>query len=185
MLPSGWIFYQSVHFQQSRHDSWAMTPWNLSFDNQFECSNILVSHSELRQSACALLATEKSAIFHFDLDSERQTLGLRVVCGQGEQGYLFLIFDQLNCAKKADVMGYVSQSILPYVHQQSARKSPSQRTKTVVRLTALGFTTTEIANALFLSNRGVDYHLDLAKKHLGASNRSALIFLAMQQDWFT
>ncbi|WP_417348510.1 LuxR C-terminal-related transcriptional regulator [Ferrimonas sp.] len=183
MLPSGWIFYQSARQELWRHTSWDMAPWDLRFDARFECSNIHVSDPRLRQSACALLASEKGAAFHFGLASDRQIQGQRLFSAQADQGYLILMFDQAYSPKIDEVRHYVQQTVQPFVLQPGARGTLTPRTKTIVKLTALGFTTTEIANALFLSNRGVDYHLDLAKKTLGASNRSALIFLAMQQDW--
>ncbi|ABV38600.1 hypothetical protein Ssed_3996 [Shewanella sediminis HAW-EB3] len=183
MLPSGWIFYQSKHCGLSQHISCEMSPWDLKFDSRFEYSNIYVSAPALRQSACIIVASEKSAAFHFGLTNDKQIQGQRVYSAQVSQGYLILIFNQIHCPKIDEVKHYFHDMVLPFILQQGQTEELNDRTKTIVKLTALGFTTKEIANALFLSSRGVDYHLDIAKKTLGASNRSALVFLAMQQGW--
>ncbi|RTR31690.1 hypothetical protein EKG39_13330 [Shewanella atlantica] len=184
MQPTGWIFYQSKHCGLSRYASYEISPWDLKFDSRFECSKIYVSDPALRQSACVIVASEKNAAFHFTQAKDKQTQGQRVYSAQLRQGYLILIFNQVHHPKIEEVKQYFHDMVLPFILQQEQTEELNDRTKTIVKLTALGFTTKEIANALFLSNRGVDYHLDIAKKTLGASNRSVLVFLAMQQSWF-
>lgn len=49
----------------------------------------------------------------------------------------------------------------------------------VLQLLSEGLTTAQVAERLFLSRRGVDYHLDNAKVLLNASNRSHLIAKAV------
>lgn len=184
MQPSGWIFYQSKHCGLSQHSSCEMSPWDLKFDSQFECRKIYVSDPALRQSACIIVASKKNAAFHFGLAKDKQLQGQRVYSTQLRQGYLILIFNQIHSPKIDEVKRYFHDMVLPFILKQGQTEELNDRTKTIVKLTALGFTTKEIANALFLSSRGVDYHLDIAKKTLGASNRSVLVFLAMQQSWF-
>ncbi|SDI35497.1 regulatory protein, luxR family [Ferrimonas sediminum] len=183
MQPTGWIFYQSKCHDLSQHASCEMRSWDLKFDAEFECSNICVSRPALRQSACAVLASEKSVAFHFGLATDSQIQGQKVYSAQLNLGYLILLFDRVYRPKVDDVKHYFHEKVLPFLQPLRQQEEPTRRTMTIVKLTALGFTTTEIANALFLSNRGVDYHLDLAKKNLGATNKSALVFLAMQHGW--
>ncbi|QIZ75779.1 helix-turn-helix transcriptional regulator [Ferrimonas lipolytica] len=54
------------------------------------------------------------------------------------------------------------------------------KTKKVVGLTALGLTTREISELLNITNRGVDYHLEIAKSKLNAKNRPELILKAFK-----
>ncbi|WP_028115002.1 helix-turn-helix transcriptional regulator [Ferrimonas kyonanensis] len=55
------------------------------------------------------------------------------------------------------------------------------KTINILKLTALGLTSAEIAKEMFLSSRGVDYHLEIAKEILGAKNKANLIYLATNQ----
>ncbi|USD36633.1 LuxR C-terminal-related transcriptional regulator [Ferrimonas sp. SCSIO 43195] len=54
------------------------------------------------------------------------------------------------------------------------------KTIKIIEMTAHGYSTKEIAEALFLTRRGVEYHLDIAKTKFGATNKSNLVFLATQ-----
>ncbi|QIZ76254.1 helix-turn-helix transcriptional regulator [Ferrimonas lipolytica] len=59
------------------------------------------------------------------------------------------------------------------------------KTKSIVLLTAMGFNSQEISNAINMTTRGVDYHIETAKRLLGASTKANLVFKASQQGWFT
>ncbi len=59
----------------------------------------------------------------------------------------------------------------------------NKRTIQVVKLTAMGFRAYEISRMIYVSERGVEYHLEVAKKQLGAVNRSNLIYLAVKFGW--
>lgn len=57
------------------------------------------------------------------------------------------------------------------------------KTQVVVSLTALGLNTKEISKLLYLTSRGVEYHIEKAKRRLGANNKANLVFKANQYGW--
>jgi len=59
----------------------------------------------------------------------------------------------------------------------------SKKLQEVIKLTALGFSTAEIAKAIYLTPSGVEYHIKNAKDFLGANNKSHLIYLALKRGW--
>ncbi|WOT06991.1 helix-turn-helix transcriptional regulator [Shewanella youngdeokensis] len=183
MKPIGWIFYQSKHASEPTAEAHCCRAWKLKFELNFECSNIVVSDNLYRANACELIASNKSASFHFGLNTKQSLQGYNIIRNQVTEGYLILIFESSYSPSPEQVKYYYNQIVLTHLINPGDIVVP-KRTKNIVRLTALGFTTIEIANALFLSGRGVDYHLEQAKKRLGANNKSALVFLAMQNGWF-
>lgn len=50
---------------------------------------------------------------------------------------------------------------------------------------ALGLERKEISELFNLTRRGIDYHVDVAKEVLGATNKSSMVFLAIKQGWLT
>ncbi|MGS0681972.1 helix-turn-helix transcriptional regulator [Shewanella sp. 125m-7] len=59
----------------------------------------------------------------------------------------------------------------------------SKKLQEVIRLTALGFSSIEIAKVLYLTPRGVEYHIKNAKDYFGANNKTHLIYLAIKRGW--
>ncbi|AZG73289.1 helix-turn-helix transcriptional regulator [Shewanella livingstonensis] len=122
---------------------------------------------------------------------------LTIIVSSPEQDFVggFAIFSEQ--IKQDDLEDYLEKNkiadYLDLIHFYMSRKysnltSPSQyngtikpKTRKVIELTAMGFHVSEISNMLHLTERGVSYHLDLAKEVLVAKNKMELIYKATHE----
>ncbi|WP_169629302.1 helix-turn-helix transcriptional regulator [Ferrimonas kyonanensis] len=97
-------------------------------------------------------------------------------------GVLLTFFSADKWGQAPQFTSSEAKRLLTSATQQCPLKLKS-KTREIIKLTAMGLRAQEIADALNLSSRGVDYHLDIAKKNFGAANKANLIFLATKAGW--
>ncbi|AZG73286.1 hypothetical protein EGC82_11235 [Shewanella livingstonensis] len=130
----------------------------------------------------------------FDLDRKSY---LTVVVGHAEQDFVgaFCIFSDkirqdellsyLEDNKVAEYLEllhlYMTQKYPKLIHPSSHNGTIKPKTHKVIELTAMGFNVSEISNILHLTERGVSYHIDLAKEVLDAKNKAELIYKATHE----
>ncbi|TKB54554.1 helix-turn-helix transcriptional regulator [Ferrimonas aestuarii] len=115
-----------------------------------------------------------------------QTFAVYATDSHSIVGYVVIAISQCRHAEKL-----TTTSVLKLVRDTILKKGPvnndlpnlKQKTLQVLKMTALGLNSNEIADVLHLTNRGVDYHLSIAKQKLGATNKPNLIFEAKNLGW--
>ncbi|QIZ76281.1 helix-turn-helix transcriptional regulator [Ferrimonas lipolytica] len=93
----------------------------------------------------------------------------------------FIWLQPKNQSVDALVSGMKLSQVINIAGLQDSKSN--NKTKLVVNLTALGLNTREISKLLHLTTRGVDYHIEQAKRKLGANNKANLVFKANQYGW--
>ncbi|WP_028108925.1 helix-turn-helix transcriptional regulator [Ferrimonas futtsuensis] len=103
-------------------------------------------------------------------------------------GYLVVVSNTMLCHNlerfsTQDALSLVRNTIVKNNHAGQVPEELKLKTLQVVKMTALGLSASEIADVLHLTNRGVDYHLSVAKQKIGAINKPNLIFEARNLGW--
>ncbi|SDK18610.1 regulatory protein, luxR family [Ferrimonas sediminum] len=103
-------------------------------------------------------------------------------------GFLVVVSNKNQCQKleRFSTQGALTLARKTILKNNQARQVPEElklKTLQVVKMTALGLSASEIADVLHLTNRGVDYHLSVAKQKIGAINKPNLIFEARNLGW--
>lgn len=94
----------------------------------------------------------------------------------------------LNYLEDNKISEYLELIHFYMTHKYPSLTNPSSyngtikpKTQKVIELTAMGFNVSQISSLLHLTERGVSYHLDLAKEALGAKNKMELIYKATNE----
>ncbi|WP_299802074.1 helix-turn-helix transcriptional regulator [uncultured Shewanella sp.] len=149
------------------------------------CRKVAISDDKYKSFSCKMLSkvddNERDKLIFRTFIHEPKIL--QVVSGASEELYanVYLLNGVGNQISKESILETVTLNMPDNAGVHQARSFAKQRS--VVKLTALGFNTQDIAKALCLTPRGVEYHLNNAKHILGANNKSNLVYLAAIQGW--
>lgn len=186
-MPVGWILYTSQHLSLDSNISLERNEnHSVGYNNVLR---IYMSDDSLKTIAYSLLATPRHAnriLSATRLDGQKviaKRYTIYADCKAETLGEIvfFIYTDRIN---ELALKNYFMDEVFIHVNCIN-KKIIKQKTKDIVRMFALGLDRNEISELFNLSRRGVDYHIDLAKNILGASNKSSVIFLAMNQGWLT
>ena len=149
------------------------------------CSRVLCSDDELTSLACGIIAQgteQKRASLIYRALNQYGTLITLVTEDDREIHACIYI---LSATKKALSNEVVNDAVAEYLKalKLAIKIKSNKKQQEVIKLTALGFERCQIAMALSMTPRGVDYHIKNAKDFLGAHNKSNMVFLAAQQGW--
>ncbi|WP_299803177.1 hypothetical protein [uncultured Shewanella sp.] len=98
-------------------------------------------------------------------------------------GILILYSTQRYEANDIDItLRRVISTIQEKEKQNINNKGINSKTQAIIKLTALGMSSKDIAKLIGLSTRGVQYHLEIAKNILGAKNNPNLILEAINNN---
>lgn len=149
------------------------------------CSRVLCSDDSLVSLACGIIAQsaeEKRADLIYRLIKKYKTLITLFTEDKLDVYACIYIISANKEAVSNDVVDYVVAEFLKEIKLKNKIKN-NKKQQEVIKLTALGFDRIQIAKALSMTPRGVDYHIKNAKDFLGAHNKSNMVFLATQQGW--
>ncbi|WP_156897122.1 helix-turn-helix transcriptional regulator [Ferrimonas kyonanensis] len=160
----------------------SITQFNMDF---LKSSHYWVSHKDLRKYAIRLMTLFGAQGQSRHLEQTVRSLGVNclylITNGVSDESCGLMLCINHSSQRRA---WQVVNSLWAEAHPVPENKRKiSTKTKMVIQLTALGLNTSEISDVLYLTTRGVDYHLDIAKKYFGAINKPNLIWSAAQEGW--
>lgn len=185
----GWLLYENSKCFHLPNDNCRIEQFecNSALPNTF--SNLIFSEPDIKKYSWQLFDRIKkspSNNFNVKINSNNYHASIFLVNCKKTNNCLAIILylsQETNKINNSELKQEVYEKIL--FHFENARRHKQVKTRTidVVKLTALGFNSKETADALSLSSRGVEYHLEIAKHFLGAINKPNLISLASQKGW--
>jgi len=187
MKPLGWIVYAS--HPTSLNANVSLVEKNNDSDGYHDVMKVFISDESLKKSAFSLLATPRhtsrilsaTRLDGQQLIAKRYTIHSDSIAEPIGELILFNDTDRINDVVLKNL--FVDQ-ICPSINCAN-RSKIKQRTKDIVKMIALGLERKEISELFNLTRRGIDYHIDVAKEVLGATNKSSMVFLAIKQGWLT
>lgn len=154
-------------------------------------SHISVSNNELRKIAATILIGNSTWSSESKLSNNAFNITRAYSISNSDEttGYFLIIINKNSCRgnkflSDSYVKYYLLNSVIPSLSTESEKHRVKEKTLHVVRMTALGLSSAEIADVLHLTSRGVDYHLNIAKQLLKATNKPNLVFEAKSLGWF-
>ncbi len=180
----GWILLKTRHFNPSSI--------KLSSDTSVinirscEIDDYETSVKELNSAACLLRVSEqiypRSTLFVGQNEAIYYAFNLENK-SDGTAGGCLLLVCHSPCRRHRLLLE--ANTLINQFKQRPVVNIPvlKPRTKKILGLTALGLSTSEISNILHISNRGVDYHIEIAKQALKARNKADLTLRACKQGY--
>ncbi|WP_299794875.1 hypothetical protein [uncultured Shewanella sp.] len=187
MKPLGWILYVSKDL--FLEDNISLTENNDYCEGYLQPINVFISDDSLKKVAYSLLATPRHAnriLTATKVDGQKVIAKKYTIHSDSVTDTLgeVIFFIQIDGCSELVLKNFFLDEIHPTTNGVNDRKI-KQKTKDVVKMVALGLGRDEVSELFNLTKRGVDYHIDVAKEVLGASNKSSMVFQAMQQGWLT
>ncbi|RTR33586.1 helix-turn-helix transcriptional regulator [Shewanella atlantica] len=187
MKPLGWIVYANHLASLSANIS--LIEKNNDSDSCHDVMKVFISDKSLKKSAFSLLATPRhtsrilsaTRLNGQKVIAKRYTIHSDSIADPIGELILFIDTDRINDVVLKNL--FVDQ-ICPSI-DCAKRSKIKQKTKDIVKMIALGLERQEISELFNLTRRGIDYHIDVAKEVLGATNKSSMVFLAIKQGWLT
>ncbi len=149
------------------------------------CNRVLCSDENLVSLACGVIAQhteeQREKLIYRVIRKHSQYISLLTNDSRDIYACIYIVSSN-NDLVSNDVVKDVVTAFLKELKQITKIKN-NKKQREVIKLTALGFDRCQIAKALSMTPRGVDYHIKNAKDFLGAHNKSNMVFLASQQGW--
>lgn len=184
MKPSGWILY--VNKNEFVDCNIAIIEGTNHAQSCLQPMNVFTSDNSLKKIAYSLLATPRHAskiLTGMKIGGNDVIAKKYILQNSGTSG----IFGELILLVEHDINSFELKRFFKDEIQAAVsgkvHKKIKQKTKDIVKMIALGLDRDEVSELFNLSHRGVDYHLDVAKEALGATNKSSMVFQAVQQGW--
>ncbi|RTR38676.1 hypothetical protein EKG38_10880 [Shewanella canadensis] len=187
MKPLGWILYVSKNL--FLEDNVTLSESNKYCEGYLQPINVFISDDSLKKVAYSLLATPRHAnriLTATKVDGQRVIAKKYIIHSDSASETIgeIIFFIGIDGCSELVLKNFFMDEVQPSVNGINDRKI-KQKTKDVVKMIALGLDRDEVSELFNLTKRGVDYHIDVAKEVLGASNKSSMVFQAMQQGWLT
>jgi len=187
MKPLGWILYVNNDLLIEANIS--LTECNDYCKGYLQPINVCISDDSLKKVAYSLLATPRHAnsiLTATKVDGQRVIAKKYTIHSDSVTDTLgeIIFLTETGVGSESVLKKFFLDEVQPSVNGINDRKI-KQKTKDVVKMIALGLDRDEVSELFNLTKRGVDYHIDVAKEVLGASNKSSMVFQAMQQGWLT
>lgn len=187
MKPLGWILYVSKNL--FLEDNVTLSESNKYCEGYLQPINVFISDDSLKKVAYSLLATPRHAnriLTATKVDGQRVIAKKYTIRSDSATETIgeIIFFIHIDGCSDLVLKNFFLDEVQPSVNGINDRKI-KQKTKDVVKMIALGLDRDEVSELFNLTKRGVDYHIDVAKEALGASNKSSMVFQAMQQGWLT
>ncbi|USD36288.1 MULTISPECIES: LuxR C-terminal-related transcriptional regulator [Ferrimonas] len=188
----GWVFFSTGNEHLSSPAR--VIEIQLNEIEQSRVTAISVSDHKLRKAGAGIILGLKDCL----KGSDRITIGghtspvksYSVFSSESSMpvGFIVIISNKNQCQKleqfsTLSALRLLRNTILKSSRPEGDSSELKLKTLQVVKMTALGLNASEIADVLHLTNRGVDYHLSLAKQKIGAINKPNLIFEARNLGW--
>ena len=129
----------------------------------------------LRRASGSILPPSEQAVLERELAPARRILGPRRGAAAAEAGAVL-------SAKEAAELALAAPGLAPSLTPMTSPEQLSARAHEVVKLVARGFTNRQIAEALVISERTVEWHVANSRGKLGLGTRSQLAVWASRES---
>lgn len=185
----GWLLYENSRLFYLPNDNYRIVEFECNSALPKTFSKLVFSEPDIKKYSWQLfdrIKKSSSNNFNVKINSNNYHASIFLVNCKKTNNCLAVILylcQETNKTNNCELKLRVYEKILSHFDNIRRHKQVKTRTINVVKLTALGFNSKETADALSLSSRGVEYHLEIAKNFLGAINKPNLISLASQEGW--